>query len=69
MKNKNNNSKISPNEMETINIWAEQSSNVADAYSREKNYPGATSENVVISWEDAANIRKDDGNVIFLKKK
>ncbi len=50
--------KNSPNDMDTINIWAELSSNVADAYS-EKNYPGATSDNVIISADDAAKIRKD----------
>lgn len=44
--------------MDTINIWAEKSSNVADAYSLSRNYPGATSEVVTISMEDAAKIRK-----------
>ncbi|MCF0209864.1 MAG: hypothetical protein HUK18_03525, partial [Bacteroidales bacterium] len=52
-----------PNDMETINIWAEMpSSNVTNAYA--KHNLGATSETVTISIKDATKIRKDAENAI-----
>ncbi len=60
-----------PHSMETINMWADTSSNVADARSG-KLAPGLTSENVTISGDDAAKIRKDAEQAIlrdaFLQK-
>ena len=55
--------KDSPNDMETITMWAEKSSsNVADA--RTSTSPTIDARNVIISTEDAAKIRKDAENAI-----
>lgn len=49
--------KNSPDDMETITMWADLSSNVVDA--RFKRPRGTTSETVIISMDDTAKIRKD----------
>ena len=54
--------KNSPDDMETITMWADLSSNVVDA--RLKRPRGTTSETVIISMDDAAKIRKDAENAI-----
>lgn len=54
--------KNSPEDMDTINIWAELS-DVANA--QLKTNPGATSETVTISTSDAAKIRKDAESAIL----
>ena len=52
--------KNSPNDMETITMWAEKSSsNGADAHSKTGMSPAIDARNVIISTEDAAKIRKD----------
>lgn len=54
--------KDSPNDMETINIWADLSSGVVNAQS--KTDPKQHVQNVITSW-DVAKIRKDAQFVIF----
>lgn len=49
--------KNSPDDMETINIWADLSSNVLDA--RQRRPLSTTSETVIISSDSVAKIRKD----------
>ena len=59
--------KNSPNDMETITMWAEMSSsNVADA--RTSSSPAIDARNVIISTEDAAKIRKDAEDTIAKDK-
>ena len=59
--------KNSPNDMETITMWAEMSSsNVADA--RTNSSPAIDARNVIISTEDAAKIRKDAEDAIAKDK-
>ena len=54
--------KNSPNDMETITMWAELSANVPNA--RNMRPSKSTSETVTISPDDAAKIRKDAENAI-----
>ncbi|MCR4770024.1 MAG: hypothetical protein K5874_07450 [Bacteroidaceae bacterium] len=49
--------KNSPNDMETINIWAELSPSAAT--NARKNAPDTHVRNAILSTEDAAKIRKD----------
>ena len=52
--------KNSPNDMETITMWAEKSSsNGADAQSNVGKSPAIDAQDVIISTDDAAKIRKD----------
>ncbi len=49
--------KNSPNDMETINIWAELSP--SEAINARRSAPGTNVRNAILSTEDAAKIRKD----------
>ncbi|MDY4550470.1 MAG: hypothetical protein SPD54_01380 [Parabacteroides sp.] len=52
--------KNSPDDMETITMWAEKSSsNVADALSGKGKSPAIDARDVIISTEDVSKIRKD----------
>ena len=52
----------SPNDMETINIWAELSP--SEAINARRSAPGTNVRNAILSTEDAAKIRKDTETAI-----
>ena len=54
--------KNSPNDMETITMWAELSS--SEATNARRNAPDTHVQNAILSTEDAAKIRKDAENAI-----
>ena len=59
--------KSSPDDMDTITMWAELSSNVADALPKKPS--GYHVQNVIISRDDIAKIHQDAENAIKTKKK